>query len=150
MPAASSRPEGVHRPAELRSLTQLDTPTDESSRHETPLAQRVFAVPDALVTFLDEDRQWLTSVKGDPSCESRRDVAFCDHTIPESAARVVPDEHGVDNPLVSGDPSIRFFSAHPIHESSRTDLGARCVIHRRPREASADALMYQATRSKGA
>lgn len=144
MPAAPSHPNEARRLAELRSLHLLDTPAEERFDHVTRLAQRLFDVPYALVTLIDEGRQWLKSVQGDLPRESRRDVAFCAHTILESAALVVPDasrdERFADNPLVSGDPSIRFYAGQPIHGPSGMPLGALCVIDRRPREVTANDL----------
>lgn len=144
MPAAPSHPEEVRRLAELRSLNLLDTPAEERFDHVTRLAQRLFNVPYALVTLIDEDRQWIKSVQGDLPRETRRDVAFCAHTILESEALVVPDASRdarfSDNPLVTGDPSIRFYAGQPIHGPSGMPLGALCVIDRHPREVTADDL----------
>ncbi len=146
MLAPPPHPDEARRLAELRSLDLLDTLPEERFDHVTRLAQRVFDVPYALITLIDEDRQWFKSRPDgdDLPDETPRDVAFCAHTILEEEALVVADatrdERFEDNPLVSADPSIRFYAGHPIHGPSGLPLGALCVLDVEPREVSADDL----------
>lgn len=144
MPEASLHPDERQRLAELRALDLLDTPPEERFDHVTRLAQRFFHVPYAAITLIDENRQWLKSGQGDLAPETSRDVAFCAHTILEEAALVVPDAtrdpRFEDNPLVVGDPRIRFYAGYPIHGPSGLPLGALCVIGDEPRQVSGDEL----------
>lgn len=102
----------------LRSLNLLDTDRDERFDRLTRLALHVFEVPVALVSLVDENRQWFKSCQGANLTETDRDVSFCGHAILGDEAFVIEDTHQdprfADNPLVIGEPHIRFYAGYPI------------------------------------
>jgi diguanylate cyclase (GGDEF)-like protein len=130
------------RLATLRSLKILDTPPEERFDRITRLARRVFDVPIALVSLVDADRQWFKSCQGLDVCSTPRSTSFCGHTILQDATMIIPDacadERFSDNPLVTGDPNIRFYAGYPLSAPDGSKLGSLCIIDRRPRELSAE------------
>lgn len=132
----------AHRLAELRSLGLLDSSPEERFDRVTRMAQRVFGVPIALVSLVDEDRQWFKSRQGLDATETPRASAFCAHAILGDDVMVVDnalaDERFADNPLVTGDPNIRFDAGAPIAGPDGHRLGTLCVIDREPRDMNAD------------
>lgn len=128
----------TRRIAELRSLGLLDSAPDERFDRVTRLAQRLFDVPIALISLVDEDRQWFKSRQGLNAPETPRDVSFCGHAILGDeimhVADATEDARFVDNPLVTDDPSIRFYAGCPIAGPGGSKLGTLCIIGREPRE----------------
>ncbi|KQQ56732.1 hypothetical protein ASF66_20890 [Pseudomonas sp. Leaf129] len=102
----------------LRSLEILDTPTEVSLDRITRLVARVLNVPIALVTLVDEKRQWFKSRVGVEILETARDDAFCAHAILQDEPMVVSDAtcdaRFSDNLLVTQAPHIRFYAGVPI------------------------------------
>lgn len=125
------------RLATLRSLHLLDTPADAAFDRLTRLAKYMFNVPIALVTLVDEDRQWFKSCIGLEVGETPRDVSFCGHAILDSKAFIIQDTYldsrFVDNPLVLEAPYIRFYAGCPISAPNGQKLGTLCIIDRQPR-----------------
>lgn len=125
------------RLAELRSLNLLDTQSEERFDHVTRLAQRLFNVPIALITLVDRDRQWFKSNQGLSVNETARDVSFCGHALHSSDVMTVTDatadDRFADNPLVLGDPGIRFYAGCPITGPGGHVLGTLCIIDREAR-----------------
>lgn len=115
----------------------LDTPPEASFDQLTQLAARVCAVPIALISLIDSDRQWFKSQVGLTSRETSRESAFCAHTILDPNPLVVEDAatdpRFAQNELVLGDPGIRFYAAVPLLTAKGLALGSLCVIDRRPR-----------------
>ncbi|MEM7407010.1 MAG: sensor domain-containing diguanylate cyclase [Pseudomonadota bacterium] len=128
----------------LRSLQILDTEAEERFDRVTRLARRLFDVPIVLVSLVDENRQWFKSCQGLAASETPRDISFCGHAINQSDVLVVPDAAAdprfSDNPLVTGDPFIRFYAGYPLKLDGGFNLGTLCLIDRRPREFSNDDL----------
>jgi diguanylate cyclase (GGDEF)-like protein len=126
------------RLASLRALNVLDTPPEERFDRITRLARRVFEVPIALVSLVDEDRQWFKSCQGLGAAETPRAVSFCGNAIHAAEPLVVPDAledpRFRDNPLVTGEPRIRFYAGHPLSDPQGHRLGTLCIIDRRPRQ----------------
>ena len=88
--------------------------------------------PVAVVTLVDEDRQWFKSCFGLDVTETPREVAFCAHTIMSDELLIVPDASQdprfANNPLVSGPPHIRFYAGAPIVSENGFRLGSVCVV----------------------
>lgn len=128
----------------LRSLNVLDTPAEERFDRLTRLAQRMFGVSIALVSLVDEDRQWFKSRAGLEASEMPRDISFCGHAILGNDIFIVPDttkdQRFSDNPFVINDPNIRFYAGCPLHHIDGSRLGTLCIIDTKPRILSDDDL----------
>ncbi len=102
----------------LRQLNRLDTGTSEAFDRITRLASRLFNVPIALVSLIDQDRQWFKSRVGLQTRETPRESSFCAYAIQSDQVMVVPDatrdERFLTNPMVVGDPSVRFYAGAPL------------------------------------
>lgn len=124
----------------LHELELLDTPPEERFDRLTRLARRLFDVPVALVSLVDGQRQWSKSHDGTPVRELPRELSFCSTAIKKRGLLVVPDaltdERFRDNPLVTSDPSIRFYAGQPISAPGGALVGTLCIIDRSPRELS--------------
>ncbi|HEX5360953.1 MAG TPA: sensor domain-containing diguanylate cyclase [Fluviicoccus sp.] len=135
-------PDEAFRLRTLTSLSILDTPPEERFDRLTRLAQRLFDVPIALVSLIDSNRQWFKSCQGLDVRETPRDVSFCAHAILGNDLLVVPDAAAdarfADNPLVTGEPFIRFYAGCPLKAPNGSLLGTLCVIDRQAREFSHD------------
>ena len=121
----------------LKSLKLLDTEPEERFDRLTRLAKRMFDVPIAVVSLVDENRQWFKSCIGTSMEETARDVSFCTHAILDNDVFLVPDATQdpdfADNPLVTGEPNIRFYAGCPLAASNGDYIGALCVIDHQPR-----------------
>ena len=131
-----------HRLHTLRALNVLDTPPEERFDRLTRLARRLFGVPIALVSLVDENRQWFKSKAGLDADETSRDISFCGHAILEDEIFTIPDalddRRFHDNPLVTEDPNIRFYAGCPLRVPNGSRLGTFCIIDKEPREFSDD------------
>jgi diguanylate cyclase (GGDEF)-like protein/PAS domain S-box-containing protein len=132
------------RLASLHATGLLDTPPEERFDRITRLAQRVFGMPIALVSLVDEERQWFKSRCGLSKTETLRSIAFCDYTIREDEVMVVPDAsvdpRFCDNPLVTGEPGVRCYIGHVVRVAGGHAVGTLCLADTRPRTFSADDL----------
>ena len=124
----------------LRSLNILDTSPEERFDRLTRLAKRLFGVPIALVSLVDADRQWFKSCQGLDVSETPRKTSFCGHAILGNDILMISDatqdERFHDNPLVTGDPAIRFYAGIPLTVPNGSKLGTLCLIDREPRTFS--------------
>lgn len=140
MPAASLPGNENARLAALRRYDILDSGSEAEYDDLTKIAAQICRTPIALITLVDAERQWFKARIGMEVPETPRDHAFCAYTIHESATLVVPDasEDGrfADNPLVLGDPRIRFYAGAPLQTGDGITLGSLCVIDREPRALS--------------
>lgn len=120
----------------LRSLDVLDTLPEDRFDRLTRLARRLFGVPIALVSLVDENRQWFKSCIGLDARETSRDISFCGHAILGDEVFIIPDtledERFADNPLVLDDPKIRFYAGCPLSLNGHK-LGTLCIIDQQPR-----------------
>ena len=126
----------------LHSLRIMDSAPEERFDRVTRMAQRLFDVDICLVSLVDSDRQWFKSKQGLEACQTPREVSFCGHAILQEQAFVVEDAHVderfADNPLVTGDPSVRFYAGYPVHAPDGRRIGTLCLIDKQPRSFSAD------------
>jgi phosphoribosyl 1,2-cyclic phosphodiesterase/CheY-like chemotaxis protein len=126
------------RLAAIRRLGILDTPPEERFDRLTRLAAAVFDVPIALVTLIDHDRQWFKSRHGLDIVETHRDISFCAHAVLNEEVMVITDtlrdSRFADNPVVKGEPFVRFYAGYPISDQSGTCFGTLCLIDKRPRD----------------
>lgn len=136
--SCGTEPDDSARLAALVELELLDTPPEPLFDAITAAAAQACGVPIALVSLVDNQRQWFKSNIGLPGVlETPREVAFCDHAIRRRELFEVPDATGDDrfaaNPLVTGDPCIRFYAGAPIELPGGERIGTVCVIDRQPR-----------------
>lgn len=131
----------------LRSLGVLDTQGDAAIDRLTRLASSLFETPIALVSLVDENRQWFKSRLGLDAAETPRDQAFCAHAIelgPEAVMVVedaTADPRFANNPLVTGAPDIRFYAGATLTTKDGDNLGTLCVIDRKPRPRPDEAAL---------
>jgi diguanylate cyclase (GGDEF)-like protein/PAS domain S-box-containing protein len=124
------------RLAALTALDLLDTRPEPRFDRFTRLAAMTFGVPIALITLVDDKRQWFKSRCGLEVEQTPRDIAFCGHTVAQREMLVVEDaaadERFADSPLVKGEPHIRFYAGQPLYCDGQA-VGTLCVIDRNPR-----------------
>jgi len=122
----------------LRSYEVLDTPAEPAFDALTTLAAHIANVPIALVSLVDDERQWFKSRYGLEAPETPREVSFCGHVVTNDTALTVPDAledaRFRDNPLVTGEPRVRFYSGVPLRTDEGFVLGTLCAIDHRARE----------------
>ena len=123
----------------LRGYRILDTPPEERLDRLTRVAAELFGTPIALVSLMDEHRQWFKSRLGLDVAETPREWSFCDHLVRSGDATMVVEDATTDsrfasNPLVTGKPRIRFYAGAPLVAPSGHALGALCVVDTVPRE----------------
>jgi anti-sigma regulatory factor (Ser/Thr protein kinase) len=146
----------VNEPARLAALHRyriLDTAPERAFDDLTMLASHICGTPMALITLVDADRQWFKSRIGITPSETSRTISFCAHAIKQGDLFIIPDarkdERLRDNPLVTGDPHIRFYAGAPLVTPDGHALGTLCVVDRvtrtlTPRQIEAlDALRRQ-------
>ncbi|MDH4426467.1 MAG: sensor domain-containing diguanylate cyclase [Acidovorax sp.] len=130
-------PDEASRLAALRSLNVLDTIAEERFDRLTRIAKRLFGVQVALVSLVDENRQWFKSCIGTDVRETPRAISFCGHAILGETPFVIPDaledQRFADNPLVTGELHIRFYAGCPLRGPDRRKLGTLCIIDSQPR-----------------
>lgn len=127
----------MERLAALAEFRLLDGPADPGIDRIVELGRTLFDVPIALVSLLDADRQWFKAKSGTELCETPRRHAFCTYTILSDQVLIVPnarlDSRFEANPLVSGEPNIRFYAGAPLIGRGGIKLGSLCIIDVVPR-----------------
>ena len=123
-------------------MRMLDTPAEERFDRITRTARRLFGVSIALITLVDSDRQWFKSKQGLSVSQTPRSISFCGHAILSDELFIIPDATAdsrfADNPLVVGEPSIRFYAGAPLHGAGGHRVGTLCIIERTARTFDAE------------
>ncbi len=134
----------AERVASLRRHGILDASSDRDLDRIVSLARVLLGVRMAAISLVDRNRQCLLSKQGLHSSETSRDVSFCTHTIQTEEPMVVTDAkldpRFLQNPMVTGDPHIRFYAGVPLVTSDGHALGALCVLDPSPKPISTDQL----------
>lgn len=139
------------RISSLVKLDVLDSPPEERFDRITRLAQHIFDVPVALISLVDKKRQWFKSKQGLDARETCRRSSFCAHaiTLPVTADpsnRILEvhdtllDQRFHDNPLVVGEPHIRFYAGFVLQSHDEHNLGTLCIIDSEPKQLTSDQL----------
>ncbi len=130
------------RIAALLGTELLDSSDEERFDRYTRLVRKLFDIPIVLVSLVDRERQWFKSRQGLEARETPRNISFCGHAILREEIFIVEDatkdERFHDNPLVTGEPNIRFYAGYPLATSSGHRLGTLCMIDRKPRRLDND------------
>ena len=125
----------------LRSLSVLNSPPEGRFDRLTRMAIRIFGVPIAAVSLVDENLLWLKSCIGLDINEAPRDTSFCGHAILGSEFFVIhdatKDERFADNPAVLNEPNVRFYAGCPLNVKG-TMIGTLCIVDRVPRNFSSE------------
>ncbi len=126
------------RLAALDRYAILDTEPEQTFDDLVVLAAYVCKTPIAMLSLVDDHRQWFKSKVGVEICETPRDRSFCAHAILQQDLFIVTDTHNDarfrENPMVVGEPHIRFYAGAPLINEDGFALGTLCVIDREPRE----------------
>jgi signal transduction histidine kinase len=148
MLVAPKPPDELARLSSLHQLKILDTEPEPELDDLTTLVAFICDTPMAVVSLVDDDRQWFKSRTGVQEIQTPREISFCQHAILQRGLFVVPDalldERFRDSPLVLGGPRIRFYAGAPLLDEDGHALGTLCTMDRVPRELSrqqGDALL---------
>ncbi len=126
------------RIAALHATGLLDTPAEERFDRITQEVTESFGVPMSVISLVDSDRQWFKSKQGLLADQTHRDISFCGHAINYDGVFVVEDAYldprFSENPLVTGDPNVRFYAGAPIKSPDGHKIGTLCVLDHAPHQ----------------
>jgi PAS domain S-box-containing protein len=129
----------------LKDLKVLDTTPELQLDDVTLLASKICGTPIALISLVDENRQWFKSHFGLDATETPREIAFCAHAINMDSTLIVEDAHNDSrfsgNPLVVGAPYVRFYAGSQLTTSSGYNIGTLCVIDHSPKVLTPDQIL---------
>ncbi|WP_440055314.1 sensor domain-containing phosphodiesterase [Pseudoalteromonas sp. T1lg65] len=131
---------------ELTELGILDTQPEARFDRLIEFISALLNVPIALISLIDDERQWFKSACGIDAKETPRDISFCGHTILEQSIFIVEDTlkdpRFAKNPLVTENPNIRFYAGAVLRGPSGQPIGSCCVIDSKPRTLSEQEQQY--------
>lgn len=143
MPPAPRIPrDETARLAELHSYGILDTTADPKFDDISELTRRIAGSDIGIITLVDSDRQWFKSCVGAPLGQQQtpRDISFCGHTILQRDPLIINDARQdprfAENPLVTGEPFIRFYAGFPLISANGFVIGSLCAISSQPQQLS--------------
>ena len=134
-PPTQNEPE---RLAVLQSYSILDTPLEKEFDDLVAMAAHICNTPIAMISLVDEERQWFKAAFGLNLRQTAREISFCGHAIHQTEVFMVPDatqdQRFADNPLVTGELGVRFYAGSTLITSEGVPLGTLCVLDREPRK----------------
>ena len=129
----------TERLAALHRYKILDTPPEAAFDRITTLAARLFNMPIALISLVDESRAWFKSCIGFTACEVPRDATLCSFAVLTDKPLIIPDTRLDDrfacNPIVQNEPGVRFYAGAPLLSRDGFNLGTLCLLDTQPHEA---------------
>ncbi len=137
----ATHPKQAERLSALRSYDIIDTPRESDFDDIAELASQICDAPISLVTFVEEDRQWFKAAVGAGDLtETTTEVAICSHAILQNDVFVIgnmaTDPRTANNPLVTGQPNVRFYAGAVLKTDEGLPLGTICVLDTKPRDLS--------------
>jgi signal transduction histidine kinase len=137
MITSMTTPDEEERLLELYHYDILDTAEESDYNDIVELASQICKVPMSLVSIVDSGRQWFKARKGLGVEETPREFSFCAHAIADDykvfeIEDATKDDRFFDNPLVTGDPNIRFYAGVPLTTQKGHKLGTLCVLDSKP------------------
>jgi signal transduction histidine kinase len=142
MKSAKKHPRESERLAELFKYEVMDSEDEAVFDQLTEMSSVIFETDICLISLVDGERQWFKSKHGLSASETSKEIAFCSHAILQKEVFEIQDarkdERFHDNPLVTGDPNIRFYAGAPLISDKGLPLGTLCVIDSKPHTLSAD------------
>lgn len=131
----------IARVCAVRGLHLLDTAPEERFDRITEEAIKRFQVPISTITLVDKDREWFKSVQGINTKQGPRDISFCGHALMSEIMLVIPDTLAdprfFDNPMVQGEPFIRFYAGKSLFDyEQKLPVGVFCIKDHKPRQMS--------------
>jgi PAS domain S-box-containing protein len=127
----------IERQQTVRRFLNLEISKEKELQEIVQLAAEICGTPTAQVTLIDEDTQYVRFKVGSGYNTASRQDAFCNHVIEQDYVMMVPDalldERFANNPLVTGDPNIRFYAGSPLTTQDGHNLGSLCVIDQSPK-----------------
>jgi hypothetical protein len=133
------------RVSALHAMAVLDTPPESDFDDIVQIASEICGAPISLVTMVDTDRWWFKAQWGPIGVrEAPREIAFCSYAIMGRDLMVIPDTTAdgrfADNPIVQGDPHIRFYAGAPLLTSEGAALGTLCVLDYKPHRLNVEQM----------
>jgi GAF domain-containing protein len=130
------------RVAALNRYAILDSEPEQSFDDLVTLAAHICQTPMAMLSLVDDHRQWFKSKYGVEIRETPKELSVCAHAIQQGDLFIVPDltkdERFRDNPLVTGESHLRFYAGAPLINEDGFALGTLCVIDKQPRELDSE------------
>lgn len=125
----------------LQGLRLLDTASEERFDCITREAVKRFSVPISTITLVDKDREWYKSAQGLNTKEGPRDISFCGHALMSQVMLIIKDTledpRFADNPMVKGEPFIRFYAGKSLYDhKTHLPVGVFCIKDTKPKEMS--------------